>query len=405
MQRTCRRIVLLSALALASSAHADSAGESIADAITAGTAHVAVRVRYEGVDDAAFQTNASAVTVRTRLTWQSATFRDFNLVLEADDVRAPEERYDSTSNGRIGRPVVADPTGTDINRALIEWKHGASQVDIGRQRITLDNQRFIGNSGWRQNEQTFDGLYAQTNDLHNLQLSYGFIYNVDRVYGPTDGSQRAEWHGRVQLLHARLNAGSIGDVTAFGYFLDLQNAALQSNNTYGLLWTKRLEIGDGWTFPFAASYATQSDAGGNPTAYSAYYEQVETGVSKSKWTLAVGRELLSGDATRPGHRFQTPLATLHAFQGWVDKFLVTPPQGIRDSYISLSRKTAALTTIVAWHDFRAAAVDRSYGSEWNASVGVPFASHYEALVKAGRYTARGFAADTTKLWVMLTASF
>lgn len=399
------RLALLLALAVAAPAHADSSGDSLADALSGGTAHVALRLRYEGVDDSAFQEDASAVTLRTRLTWQSATFRDFNVVLEADDIRAPQENYDSTSNGKTDRPIVADPAGTDVNRALLEWKHGANQVDVGRQRITLDNQRFIGNSGWRQNEQTFDGLYAQTSALPNLQLSYGFIYNVDRVYGPTDGSQRAEWHGRVHLLHARWDAGSVGVVTAFGYLIDLHNAPAQSNGTYGLLWTKRLELGNGLTVPLAASYATQANAGDNATPYSAYYDEAEAGVSKNNWTLTLGRELLSGDATRPGHRFQTPLATLHAFQGWVDKFLVTPPQGIKDSYISLARKAGALTAQVAWHDFRAAAVDRSYGSEWNASVSIPFARRYEVLLQAGRYTARGFASDATKLWAMLSASF
>ena len=30
--------------------------------------------------------------------------------------------------------------------------------------------------------------------------------------------------------------------------------------------------------------------------------------------------------------FQTPLATGFKFQGWADKFLTTPPNGVRDLY-------------------------------------------------------------------------
>ena len=44
----------------------------------------------------------------------------------------------------------------------------------------------------------------------------------------------------------------------------------------------------------------------------------------------VGWERLSG-SEREG-QFQTPLATLHAFNGWADKFLSTPVNGIEDLY-------------------------------------------------------------------------
>ena len=38
------------------------------------------------------------------------------------------------------------------------------------------------------------------------------------------------------------------------------------------------------------------------------------------------------DKGAPFTSFQTLLATLHKFQGWADKFLTTPPNGIRDLY-------------------------------------------------------------------------
>ena len=45
-------------------------------------------------------------------------------------------------------------------------KYGWTDLDatliFGRQRIKLDDDRFIGNVGWRQNEQTFDALTFKT---------------------------------------------------------------------------------------------------------------------------------------------------------------------------------------------------------------------------------------------------
>ena len=401
--------ILLGSLlfALAAQAVADD-GAPAASAVAAlanGQAHLSFRLRYEDVDDAAFARPAEALTLRSRLTWQSGAYEGWHAVLEVDDVRAPVDAYNSTANGTVNRPIVADPTGTDLNRAALEWSGGETRVSLGRQRVVLDNQRFIGNSGWRQNEQTYDGVVASNRSLHGVELTYGYLYNVNRVYGPADGSQAAEWHGRVHLLNARVDAGRAGSVTAFGYLMDLHNAAAQSNATAGVLWTGSVPVASGWSMPFAASYAHQRDYADSPTAYSAAYWQAEAGLAHGASAVRIGREVLGGDASVPGHRFQTPLATLHIFQGWADKFLTTPPKGIEDTYVAVRRDFRAATLQGSWHDFRAAADGQSYGREWDASLAVPFGGRYEALLKAADYRARGLGTDARKLWLMVSAAF
>ncbi len=47
-------------------------------------------------------------------------------------------------------------------------------------------------------------------------------------------------------------------------------------------------------------------------------------------TLGVGYELLGSDDGVAA--FQTPLATLHKFNGFADQFLVTPAGGLQDIY-------------------------------------------------------------------------
>jgi hypothetical protein len=46
------------------------------------------------------------------------------------------------------------------------------KLKAGRQRIKLDDDRWVGNVGWRQNEQTYDAARLQT----NLGFLYQFAY-------------------------------------------------------------------------------------------------------------------------------------------------------------------------------------------------------------------------------------
>src|SRR3546814_12023345 len=45
--------------------------------------------------------------------------------------------------------------------------------------------------------------------------------------------------------------------------------------------------------------------------------------------------------------FQTPLATLHKFQGWADLFLTTPSAGVRDLNFTLTKKFPAIPVLQA----------------------------------------------------------
>jgi hypothetical protein len=397
-------ILLTGALLAANSAHAEGEAKSAADALAGGRANLSFRLRYEGADDAGLARQATAATLRSRVTWQSAACRGFRALVEIDDVRAPVEDYNSTANGRTSWPTVADPTGTDLNRAVLEWQSGTTQIAAGRQRINLDNQRFIGGSGWRQNEQTFDGVTARARIAKRLDLTYGYLYQINRVYGPDNGTQAAEWHGQVHLFRAHFDAKTAGQVTAFSYLMDFHNAAAQSTTTTGLLWTGSPSLGGSWSLPLSLSYARQTDHGAAATPYSAHYLQAEIAISRAAWTLKAGREILSGDPTVVGRRFQTPLASLHAYQGWADKFLITPPRGIDDTYIGISGKVRKVALQASWHDFSADAIHQRYGREWDVLASVPFGGRYEAMLKFADYRAATFSMDTRKAWFMFSAS-
>lgn len=363
------------------------------------------RLRQEAVDDDAYPRNADAGTLRSRLAASSAAYHGLRGLVEVDDVRAYATHYQSTTRGPADRPVVADPTGTDLNVAALEWTHGKVRLVAGRQRINLDQQRFMGGSGWRQNEQTFDGVFASWQPRASLELSAAYLNQVNRVFGPDNGTQQARWRGDVAVLQGQWKSARLGTWSPFFLSMRLDNATAASNRTLGIVWRHQVPLAAGWSLPLSAAWATQSDAGRNPIDYTTHYSLIEAGLGKGAFSAKLGREVLGGNATLAGRRFQTPLATLHAFQGWVDKFLTTPPQGIEDTYGGLQWKTPRATAQLVWHDFRAAAVNRPYGEEWDASLSVPFATRYELLLKGGRYRSTGLGTAATKLWAQFSAKF
>jgi len=380
---------------------------TIVEAFATGKTQIAARYRFEQVDEDAFAEDARASTLRLRLGLETARWHGFGFLVELDHLEAiGADTYNSTRNGRTDRPTVADPEDTDLNQVLLKWTGSAEEVVLGRQRINLDNQRFIGGVGWRQNEQTFDAVTLRSKRVSRTTLSYTYVDNVNRVFGPDPGTPPGDLRGTTHFLNAAIDLQQAGKLSAFGYLLDFDDAATLSSETFGALWTGQYPLGK-LKLPWSVSYARQAEHADNPLDVSADYWQVEVGLASDGWSAKIGHEVLTGEvqATGPNRAFQTPLATLHMWQGWSDKFLTTPQQGIEDSYVALGAKLAGFDLQLAWHDYRAEAVSRDYGSEWNASVGRRFASRVDLLLKAAHYDADDFSTDTTKLWVMASVAF
>lgn len=375
-------------------------------AITGGKAHLEFRYRLETVDQDPLANDAVASTLRTRLNYQTGDWSHLSAFLEVDNVTVlgDDKAYNSTVNGVVDRPIVADPEYTEVNQAYLQLKRGTFIGIAGRQRIVLDNARFIGNVGWRQNEQTYDAVTLKSSALAKTQLQYSYLDNVNRVTGPDDGSQPADYRSHSHLLNAKVDFGPLGALTVFDYALDLTNAPALSSNTYGLHYAGAHKFSDALKANWIASYARQRDYAGNPNDYATDYFLFEAGLGLGKFGVKAGCEVLGGD-TAPNHAFQTPLATLHVFQGWADKFLTTPREGVKDLYVGGSGVFGTLALNLVWHDFSAEATSAGYGTEWDASAGYKFAKNYEVLAKFADYRAEGFAADTTKLWLQFSATF
>ena len=386
-------------------AYGQEAQSEFAQALRDGSFNLVFRYRYELVDQDGIGSDANASTLKTRLTYRSAAFRDFSFLLELDDLRpVGADAFNSTRNGKTSRPVVVDPRATDLNQAAISYTGFAdTQITFGRQRITRANQRFIGGVPWRQNEQTYDALAIGRTFSDSLQASYAYVANVNRIFGPDSGTPAGDLRSSIHLLDASYDFGSAATLSGYGYFLDYYDAPAISSQTVGLRLAGTLDVSENLTFPYTVGYARQDDYEDNPTDYDADYYVLEAGLGWSGYTVKLGYEVLEGNGLA-GQAFQTTLGTNHAFQGWADKFLNTPPGGIEDSYLAFTGRVGGVNLTAVYHDF-SADTGGDYGDEINLQATWAFAKNYSLLVKYADYSTDGFATDTEKFWVMLTGSF
>ena len=382
------------------------AAETISEAFSEGKSSLTFRYRYEYVDQDNFNRDANASTLLTRLNYKTAAFNGFSFFIEADNVSEVfSDNYNAAAGNTPTRtqfPVVADPTGTEINQAWVNWGFGDNGLKIGRQRIVLDNQRFIGGVAWRQNEQTFDAASLDLN-FENSRLFLSYVDDVNRIFGDDvpAGHHDAEtlianWAFKLQDKHR---------FVAYYYDIDNEDVAAFSTTTFGLSYKTHWMLNE-QKFNFGLEYATQSDAANNPVDYDADYLRLDAGLDFTGFNLFAGYEVLEGDASRGGAAFRTPLATLHAFNGWADLFLATPGNGLEDTFIGIkSRKGGRFNWRVVYHQFDAESGSGDFGSELNASVSTKLSKHLSLLLKAAQYDADEFGQDTTKFWLMLTAKF
>ena len=305
------------------------------------------------------------------------------------------ERYNSTANGKTDYPVVADPESDEINQAWIGYSNDAFHATLGRQLVLLDNQRFFGNSGWRQNEQTFDALAASyAFGEARPSVRYTYLDRVLRVFGHRNPNPlQREWSLGGHLFNVS-QALPFGVLSAYAYLVENNDIASQSTRTLGARWSGKHVWGE-TQFAWTAEWAEQSEHANNPLSQSAQYRFMEPSVSVGGITLKAGWEVLGGD----GHYgFSTPFATLHAFNGWADRFNATPVNGLDDRYIGIGGKIGKAVWAASYHDFRADHGNQAYGREFDASIGYPFNKHVSGLLKLADYRSDGFASDVRKLW-------
>jgi hypothetical protein len=377
---------------------------TFAEALSGGKATVNLLYRFESVDDDRFALTGQASTLRTALSYSTKPYHGFRLYLQAENVAnvwLSEDHNNigvgDSGNGVTNRPVIADPPGTEMLQAFVEYANDGSALQLGRQVINLDDQRHVGAVGWRQHWQSHDAIRFSNDRFDNFTFNYAYL---DKNYRINRGRLDTSSH----LINAQYKFDGIGAITGYGYLLRYNDRGARSlsRDTIGAEFKGSRPAGD-VTLHYEVEYAHQGDAGDNPLNVDANYLNLMGGVGVSGFTLRVSWESIDG--SRGDGQFQFALGTNHAFNGWVDKFLDTPLNGLNDLMIRLDGPLGPVKWQLRYHDFSAQTGDGSYGTEFDflATYAAPWKQTF--ALKGGFYSADEFSTDTSKIWVWTAYSF
>lgn len=445
-------------------------------ALKGGTPDLILRLRYEDVSDdipagtpISSAADADLLSLRTALGYSTARANGFygriefeatthigdtNAFTVGDDLTFPPGP--TGSRAASGHALIADPVHEDFNEAYIGWRSassgchnapggcdGSTTVKAGRQEIIYDNHRWVGNIVWRQNYQSYDAVRIDNTSIDNLSLSYTYLSRVNRTFGE-DSAFNVSDMSDSHLINIAYDT-PVGKLVAYGYLLNFDDnpntpftegvgvgAGVTNfdSDTYGLRFSGKYETSDAFSLTYQLEYANQNPTkDASSTLSDNNYMLFEVGgdfkIAGKDTSLSIGQEVLEGNGV---NALQTPLATVHAFNGWSDKFVgapggtATPVGGLEDSSISLEVKglIGKSKLVVEYHDYQANTTVSgisAYGTEWGALFAKPFTKEWLGLIKYSSFTADsswvnsaagGVAAgayDTDKFWVMAQYKF
>ncbi|MBE2214866.1 MAG: alginate export family protein [Opitutaceae bacterium] len=372
------------------------------DALKSGKLSLNLRARWENADQSNLEPS-DAVTLRTRLGYTTGAFHGFKLSAEFEDISALDaDSYNQSglNPGGAGKTVIADPETTEVNQVWLGTTLDKTDVKVGRQRLVLDNQRFVGDVAWRQNMQTFDAVGITDKTVDKLTLNYAYLWQINRVFGHEH--PQGTWDSDSHLINASTTGIPGGTLAGYIYLLDFENSAANSCATYGISFAGTREMGEDFNLAYRAEYATQSDYGSSTFSYRNDYLLGEFGAGTDMVTGLLGYEVLGTD-NNVG--FKTPLATLHAFNGWADVFLNTPNAGLEDLYLKANATLPRGWTVTAlYHQFETDLGD-DLGDEWDLLVSWKINKQFTTLAKAASFNSDSTLPDVTKFWVQVDFVF
>ena len=419
MKKHTAHLLCAAASSLLFSAQGAQSAPTLSEGLTTGSSiKVNIRTRYEDVSWDGL-TDADALTVRARLSYQSGAWKGFAVTAEMDNVTNAYGEVDYATwgadplviKGKRAAPIF-DPKGTDFNQAAVSYSTFNNVIRYGRQRIVLDNARFIGNVGWRQNEQTYDGLTFTNKSIRYTNIFVAHINNVNRIFGDANVLQ-GDYKQDTNLVNVSYTGFEAGKLTGYAYLIDNLadnylkklaggNANAISNDTYGVRWSSTANP----AFMYTLEYAKQSNGDKNPINYDVDYKFAEVSTTLGRFVPALGYEVLGSDNGKKG--FSTPFATLHVFNGWADRFLATPANGLKDMYVNLGATFSGVALLASYHEYKSDVKSIDYGTEWNFSASkkigaVTYLAKYAMFENDKLVTTA--KSDTTKFWLQADWNF
>lgn len=359
--------------------------------------HFESRLRGAYVD--AGNTDGRATSLLLRFTLESEWSGIFSTLAEIDHVSTGWRDEHSDGARFNDMPLIPDVPGTEVNQAALGLTFSQAEVLLGRQRITLDNQRFIGSNGYWQNDQTFDALSASYELFSASRLFYAYIANANRIFGDdADGQPRrndgyypggsdpeesgflGDHEHNSHLINAHFNEWDFSDLGIYYYHIDNRDVGAESNRSLGLLYGfERRIAGLKWRSEIEGALQKRMQIEDAPTNS---YSRIEFALALHSLEVGLQQERLGASG---GVGFVTPLASVHDFQGWADKAFAIDSEGMVDRAVKASWRKSPLKIDARYHFFKSVTDDVDWGREFDLDLIVKVARQHRIQLRYANY--------------------
>ncbi len=359
-----------------------------------------IRARYEIADVDGLDVS-HAFTIRERVGLKTMAWNGLSFFVEGEFSQAVIDDFHGGAGGvdpfDPANTPIADPETNELNQLFAQYQRLDTTLKFGRQRIIYDNAAFVGNVGWRQNEQTYDAVSLSSTYFSNLTLNYAYINQVNRIFGSDAVGIASNSPGDIHLFNASYTGIPGVTLGGYAYLMEFDDAPGWDNDTFGL--SAKGKVGG---IDLYGELAWQDEAG--PTnATEALYAHVTATKAFGSQSLTLGLEHLDAG-------FQTPLATLHAFNGFADVFLgprlTGGHGGITDLYLS---HTLPIFWGMKWtnvlHAFGDNEISTGYGWEYDSVLAKKFNDNFTGIAKLAHFESEGALPTTTRFSVELNCAF
>jgi len=351
-----------------------------------------------------------AASLALRANWQTAWSNSVSSLIQADWVISGWQSHHSDGVRFNGEPRIPDVPGGDINQALLRYNTPTALLTLGRQNLEWDDLRFLSANSFWQNPQSFDALQINYPLAEASNLQYAYITKALRIFGrdadtylhlsdinyqsqqglrPKDGLGEHQMHS--QAIQWQWREWDYLDLTAYGYFINNETAANFSNDTLGARLGYQQKF-SAWNYRFLFAAARQQRPG-FIHGYNLPYWHVHNSLGRGALEWSLDYEYLGAEN---GTAFITPLGFTHEYQGWADRFTITPAKGVQDISLRSTSRWGRLRADLRYHQFFSAQNDDNYGQELDGELGYQFAVNRKIALRLARFWAAEDYANSFK---------
>ncbi len=347
---------------------------------------VDIRARYE-FGDTDGKGVSHAFTFRERLGLKTQAWNGFSAFIEGEFSQAAVDDY---HGGAIGadpfdpaNTLIADPETNELNQGYVQYEGFDTTFKLGRQRIVYDNSAFIGDVIWRQNQQTYDAFSIVNKSIDGLTFNYAYVSGVNRIFGSnaTNLPNVADLSSSLHLLNGSYTGIKGLTLGGYAYIMNFEDIGSWDNNTFGVSAKGNLL---GLTLYGELAFQGKAGVFGEDEAL---YGHATVTKAFGTQSVTLGMEYLEAG-------FKTPLATLHAFNGFADVFVAGRTNGshngVADLYVS---HTIPIFYGIKWmnalHAYGDNNISADYGWEYNSVLVKKFDDNFTAIAKFAQFESEG----------------